>query len=80
MNEIKMNEQLKPCPFCGSKAYFEIFHVSYEKYEGKVIRATCSKCKTVSPYGRNSKLHGNFKVDDVNKAIEAWNRRIDNDI
>lgn len=78
MNEIKMNEQLKPCPFCGGKAYFEKFHVSYEKYTGMAIRATCSKCKTVSPYGRNSKLHGNFKVDDANKAIEAWNRRIDN--
>ena len=70
--------ELKPCPFCGGEAEIKKFRASYsvlpQKYDGIAIRATCKKCGAVSPYKR-SKMHGNFKEWEEEKAIEAWNRR-----
>ena len=66
-----MPNELKPCPFCGSKA---ITHACAElcNEEARIIyRGTygvhCISCGIATPPYRNGE-----------KAIEAWNRRADN--
>lgn len=69
---------LKPCPFCGGEAEINRFRVDYSlppvRYKGEAIRVRCKKCWATSPY-KSSKMHGNFKEWEVDKAIEAWNKR-----
>ena len=59
-----MDKQLKPCPFCGGEA---------KLYTDPWSTVMCHKCKAMSAYF----LH---KADycSVDKAIEAWNRRVNN--
>ena len=69
---------LKPCPFCGSKPKMTKIRVSYNagypKYDGFAVVVKCGKCGAYSPYKRGT-IHGNFREDEVDKAIDAWNRR-----
>ena len=55
--------ELKPCPFCGSKA--EV----YEECEMVKIRCSSYMCQASV----------NGWHDEVEDAIEAWNRRADDD-
>lgn len=61
-----MTIELKPCPFCGHKAYL---------YVNNGARVICSKC------GASSKiLVDSMSADRVNgcavkSVIDAWNRR-----
>ena len=57
-----MNEELKPCPFCGRKDRLNIDHY---KSDGEWFSyVECEKCMANGPVGRQT-------ID----AIDAWNRR-----
>ena len=59
-----MNEELKPCPFCGSKTLFP-----REVYLGKITgKRWYVWCKNCGAFGgsRNTKQ----------ESIDAWNRRV----
>lgn len=56
-----MPTKLKPCPFCGGKAYRKI---NYD-FDGKEIyNVCCENCNARTEYGYSEQ-----------EAIEAWNRR-----
>lgn len=60
-----MNEDIKPCPFCGGKP--DLYTVPLKtKYEGyhNYTKAQCKTCKAQT----------NVYYFE-NDAIEAWNRR-----
>lgn len=63
MEENKIEEELKPCPFCGGEAKF------YQNIEENNCFIECTKCQASSPlmyhYGDDAKPH----------VIEAWNSR-----
>ncbi len=56
-----INTELKPCPFCGGKAYLDKVTDDYPNY---VIR--CWGCGVSTQW-----------CADKNKAVELWNRRVD---
>ena len=57
-----MNEELKPCPFCGSE---EIELISWVDENIKYYRVLCKKC-----------FVGTFTYRYSKPAINSWNRRI----
>lgn len=62
--EMKMVENdLKPCPFCGSKAkMYRYYHHAFSNRVQTIVE--CTKCRCNSgDWGR------------VDEAIKAWNRR-----
>ena len=80
--------ELKPCPFCGSKAYFERW--SSGKNESGAATYSfyirCEKCGLYFPKTAFSvlvEITNELKVSadfsEAEKAIEAWNRRANND-
>lgn len=64
LDEVK---EIKPCPFCGGKAY-ETERGEYGEY----VYIACGKCDAKSP---------SFCITDyrpktaAKKAIKAWNKR-----
>lgn len=66
-----MPTELKPCPFCGGKADF-----SQEPHLG-LIAVVCKNCMGQIPYQFD---FGKGSDEGKRKAIEAWNRRINNEI
>lgn len=73
--------ELKPCPFCGGKAYLEQRHRAFiNGVSTRVALVRCTNCEARSPrfeledFGRTS--HSS-KANE--KAIDAWNRRVDNE-
>lgn len=56
-----MNEELKPCPFCGGKA---ISCSTGNIYTKEYFFVKCTKCGIESPSAINKK-----------DAITAWNKR-----
>lgn len=74
-----------PCPFCGGEAKFFV-KCSSERGCGWQFGIYCSECNLTMPktdYQVQVQLNefGDVVtiVDERDKAIEAWNRRIDND-
>lgn len=72
-----MKLKLKPCPFCGGKAYLEDNHRAFIKSETtKVAFVRCTVCNArsgrveLSDYGKTS-----HSGEANKKVIEAWNRR-----
>lgn len=69
--------ELKPCPFCGGKAYLEKQHRAFIGGETtKVCFVRCLKCNArsgrykISDYGKTS-----HSWEAREKAVEAWNSR-----
>ena len=54
--------ELKPCPFCGGKAFFVKF---IPRYDDAYVR--CERCE----------IEGERFANDNEKAIAAWNTRAD---
>lgn len=62
-------EKLKPCPFCGGKAFIENGYVGIDK----VVFVECDECKVRMP---NVYVRATYCAND--KAAEVWNRRVEN--
>ena len=62
-----MNEELKPCPFCGSKARFVKVSDTMGSMKLTAWKVQCSKC-WCSPYPNNA--HG-----DKHVVAQQWNTR-----
>lgn len=61
--------ELKPCPFCGGKAY--ISKEDCYGYDDNDYMVFCDKC--------GLQLGFTMQYDTEAEAIEAWNRRCSND-
>ena len=59
--------ELKPCPFCGGEARL---------FVNNGVRVLCNKCNASSEILVYSEC---YKTSAVEKVIEAWNRRVNND-
>lgn len=60
-----MIEELKPCPFCGRKAWI----IDTGNYPRTFYRIVCQSCRT---------KQGKF-YDTEEESIKAWNRRAGED-
>lgn len=63
-------ENLKPCPFCGHKATWQLTKIQHcqlhgDPYQDHILGCFSSKCE-MKPY-----IISNFK----SKCIKAWNNR-----
>ena len=57
-----MNNDLKPCPFCGGKAFFDkIYFVNWE------YCIACTDCDSIFTLA--------YKNPDKGDLAETWNRR-----
>ena len=67
-----MEDNLKPCPFCGSKAHI----VTYQGVE-HIVYIKCDGCKVLMGHPRivTSCLRGKLYFEDRNELIKAWNSR-----
>ena len=90
-----MQNELKPCPFCGSKKLKiegkSRKKLSYEGLEHLTVAVRCNKCHarggTASGYTRYALYSLTKKGAELmeteytirKRAIDAWNRRADND-
>nr|DAH76866.1 MAG TPA: restriction alleviation protein [Caudoviricetes sp.] len=61
-------DKLKPCPFCGGEARL---------FVSDGVRVLCTKCRASSKILVDSEC---YKTSAVEKVIEAWNRRTNDDI
>ena len=78
MEEIK----LKPCPFCGGEAEFNIKTNSSSRLRsGFTFVIRCKECHIQYPkmYRSEFKIHSNGDmiptIDERGKAADDWNRR-----
>ena len=69
----KHKEELKPCPFCGSE---NVYLHSKDGYADKTTVIFCNECKSVVFIEDNEEEGYDDKT--IDRAIEAWNRRVDN--
>ena len=70
--------ELKPCPFCGGEARLktDFRWPRYGKFAGQRVQAfevVCDNADCII-YNADNKYFLN-----ENRAIKAWNRRVDND-
>lgn len=65
-----MNEELKPCPFCGGKAKLNYERISGEN-KGYWAQVICTQC-----CGRSEGVWAGSYKSAEQKEIKAWNRRI----
>lgn len=73
MNKVN----LKPCPFCGGKAYLETNHRAFINAQTtRVAFVRCLNCNArtqrieLAKYGKTS-----HSIEAENEAVQAWNRR-----
>ena len=67
-----MSEKLKPCPFCGGEA--ELAYGGKGSFIAEGISFV--RCKECGAVGQKFEVSRKYSSDE--KAIDAWNRRIDN--
>lgn len=67
-----MQNELKPCPFCGGKA--TITKMLYKELNSHqmVYVISCTNDKCLMEEVRT------FSDHDLNRVCESWNRRVDN--
>lgn len=83
-----MNEKLKPCPFCGGKAVIQIRDDEGNLYDEEYEKAPWSGLSyTIGHYHEDSEdcIIASYQIDGgqmgvhfyptKEEAIEAWNRR-----
>ena len=73
-NRKRINEQLKPCPFCGGKAHIRNVtendaHVHYE-----TVCVLCEDCGAQSIRKISNGYYGKQCSDE--EIAELWNRRV----
>ena len=70
--------ELKPCPFCGGKPYLETRHRAFIK--AKTTRVAFVRCRECEARTQRFELtdfgHTSYSEEANKKAIEAWNRRV----
>lgn len=59
--------ELKPCPFCGSKAYL---------FVENGIRVLCPKCGASSKILCDLRTTNGIAGNATQSVIDAWNRRV----
>ncbi len=66
-----MNEELKPCPFCGGKAQKNSYPLDYPNWNTGA-RVYCLSC------GAEIEVLGNINTvkEDQEKVVKLWNRRV----
>ena len=74
-NRERINEQLKPCPFCGGKAHIRNVtendrHVYYE-----TVCVLCEDCGAQSIRKISDGYYDSYCSDE--EIAELWNRRVD---
>ncbi len=75
MSEIK----LKPCPFCGGDAVTKISALCGNTYDDIRFMVCCPSC-LIRQYRDLGGCDSFDKVEEaMDKAIEAWNRRAENE-
>ena len=57
--------ELKPCPFCGGRAYDHIKYCIHSHKQRHTVK--CTKCNAIMEYR------------DKKSAVKAWNTRTQND-
>ena len=65
-----MNEELKPCPFCGGEASLYV-------YEGVCV--ICPTCGARTITERDLLTSKNVAGNATKSVIKKWNRRVRND-
>jgi Lar family restriction alleviation protein len=67
-----MENELKPCPFCGGEA-----HIVTYLGKKRIVYIECDGCKVLmgNPKIMTSALKGKLYFEDENKLIKAWNNR-----
>ena len=71
---MKLNDQLKPCPFCGSKPEIQTDYryPKYGKLAGKCVTAYEVVCRNIDCIIYNA--DNRYRLTEK-EAIEYWNRR-----
>ncbi len=74
-----MENQLKPCPFCGSmKLKLERKSTKYKGKKAYVASIRCNCCHARGGTVTNLTIPYAVKEDVENATIKAWNRRVEN--
>lgn len=78
---MKLNETLKPCPFCGNEVKAITKSNGYSACRHTISWAIeCSNCKIESKhfedeFYRMDSGEFNFTKDGLKQAVENWNKR-----